>query len=199
MGRRKHDEDAPAGAAWVAGAILACVAAAVVWQASPQVFGDGPVPIGRAVPTTTAQVPPAALNASSTEPVQVESVKIIAGTDERFFKLSDGKEWNVTLRQASGEPYTEVRLIGMAGDKTAIVSASAGRPMVLRVERSGSIRELYQLPLGAEIVGYGNGAVWLEIHETGEGLESEQVGPSRYGRLDLNGVFKQVAKEDVVY
>lgn len=198
MGKRRHEEDRPSGAAWVAAGILACVSAAVVWVANPQVFGDGPVPIvfervasSTKLLTTTATT----TKANVSEPVTSNELKIVAGTDERFFKLHDGKEWNVVLRQANGEPYTEIHILGLVGERTAVVSARSDKPVILRVERNGSIRELYRLPEQTAVVGFGADVVWAATFQQGEGLESDPIGPSRLIRIDMNGSVKEMLQE----
>lgn len=195
MARRRHDEEAPSGAAWVAAGILACVAAAVVWSASPQVFGDGPVPIGLERASSTQPVASTTTKTNASEPASKNELAIVAGTDERFFKLSDGKEWNVVLRQANGEPYTEIHILGLVGERTAVISARSDKPVILRVERNGSIRELYRMPEQTVVVGFGADAVWVASFQQGEGLESDPVGPSRLIRIDMNGGVKEMLQE----
>ncbi|MCC7522924.1 hypothetical protein IT407_03955 [Candidatus Uhrbacteria bacterium] len=198
MARRRYDDDAPSGAAWVAAGILACIAAAVVWTAQPSVFGDGPVPI---VFDRYATITNSPSSTSSTEkndaqePVKKNDLAIVAGADERFFKLSDGKEWNVVLRQTNGEPYSEIHILGLVGERTAVVSARSDKPVILRVERNGSIRELYRMPDQTAVVGFGADVVWVASFQPGEGLESDPVGPSRLIRIDMNGTVKEMLQE----
>lgn len=124
-------------------------------------------------------------------PLHIESAK----DDSRGFFLTDGGNWNVALRGSDGQQYTDPQFLGLDGDKTAIVLATKDSRYILRVDRSGSVRELFQLPENANVVGYGAGAAWIATFTPGEGIESDPSGPSMLTRITSDGMRTDLAQE----
>ncbi len=111
----------------------------------------------------------------------------IESSEERGFKLTDGGEWNVALRSATGEAYTEPRLLGKVDDKHAIVIARTDRMQILNVSRVGQVIALVDVPENTNVFGLSGGAVWMASFTPGQGLESEPTGPSNLYRVSTNG------------
>ncbi len=108
-------------------------------------------------------------------------------SEDRGFKLTDGGEWNVTLRSAKGEAYTEPRLLGMLDEKHAIAMGRTDRVQILEVSRVGQVISLADVPENGSVLGLSGGAIWMATFTPGEGLESEPTGPSTLYKLSLNG------------
>ncbi len=115
--------------------------------------------------------------------------------DSRGFFLTDGGNWNVALRNGDGQPYTDPEFLGMDGEKTAFVLATKSGRFLLRIDRSGSIRELFNLPENSNVVGFGGGAIWVATFTPGEGIESDPVGPSMLERISFNGTRTDMVQE----
>ncbi len=113
----------------------------------------------------------------------------IESSADRGFKLTDGYrgEWNVTLRSANGEAYTEPRLLGKLDDRHAVVMARTDRFQILDVSRVGQAISLADVPEYANVFGLSGGAVWMATLTPGEGLESEPTGPSILYKVTQNG------------
>lgn len=111
----------------------------------------------------------------------------VESSADRGFKLVDGGDWNVILRSASGEAYTEPRLLGKLDDKHAMVVARADRMQILDVSRVGQVIALADVPENAMVFGFSGGAVWMATLTPGEGMESEPTGPSVLYKVTSNG------------
>lgn len=111
----------------------------------------------------------------------------IESSADRGFKLTDGGDWNVILRSASGEAYTEPRLLGKLDDKHAIVVARTDSVQILDVSRVGQVISLADVPENATVFGLSGGAVWMATLTPGQGMESEPTGPSTLYKVTQNG------------
>lgn len=109
--------------------------------------------------------------------------------------LKDGGDWNVPLRDAEGQNYSNAQFLGLDGDKTAIVLASDTGPELLRIDRSGSVRVLFRLPENATVVGSHDGTTWIATFTPGEGIESEPSGPSTLIRITPDGTRTDLVQE----
>jgi hypothetical protein len=110
-----------------------------------------------------------------------------ASSEERGFRLTDGKDWNVALRSLTGEAYVEPRLLGTLDERHALVVARSDKVYLLNVARSGGVSVVTDIPANTNIFGMSGGAVWAATFTPGEGLESEPTGPSTLIRITPNG------------
>ena len=125
-----------------------------------------------------------------------ESLHMIpASPDGKAPVLTDGKEWNVSLRGANGEAYAEPQIVGMADDTHAFVIATTDARKLLLVSRSGEIRSIFDVPEFANIFLSGEGHIWIATFVPGEGIESEPMGPSQLIRVSLSGIQEKIAEE----
>lgn len=128
---------------------------------------------------------------------QVATSLKIDTNGERGSRLTDGGEWNVTLRAGNGDAYQEPILLGLFNDTNAAVTGRAGKSSILNVSRSGAISLLANLPENAEVLGFSGGSVWYATFTPGEGIESDPSGPSTLFRVTADGKTARVADDPV--
>lgn len=118
-----------------------------------------------------------------------------ASPDGKAPILTDGGEWNVSMRGANGEPYIEPRIVGFADATHVFVLATTDAQKLLLVSRSGEIRSIYDVPLSVNVLPTTDGHAWFSTYTQGEGIESEPTGPSRLIRVSVSGMQESLAEE----
>lgn len=108
-------------------------------------------------------------------------------SEERGFRLTDGKDWNVALRSLTGEAYAEPRLLGTLDERHALVLARSDKLYLLNVARAGQVSVVTDIPPDTNVFGLSGGAVWTATFTPGQGLESEPTGPSTLIKITPNG------------
>ncbi|MCE9586128.1 hypothetical protein K8R04_02290 [Candidatus Uhrbacteria bacterium] len=118
-----------------------------------------------------------------------------ASPDGKAPILTDGAEWNVSMRSPNGEPYIEPRIVGLADETHVFVIATTDARKLLLVSRSGEIRSIYDLPEYVNALSSTDGHAWFSTFVPGEGIESEPMGPSRLIRVSVSGIQESLAEE----
>lgn len=108
-------------------------------------------------------------------------------SEERGFRLTNGKDWNVALRSLTGEAYSEPRLLGLLDERHALVLARSDKLYLLNIARAGQVSVVTDIPPNMNVFGLSGGAVWAATFQPGEGLESEPTGPSTLMKISPSG------------
>lgn len=121
--------------------------------------------------------------------------------------FADGSK--VPLRTRPREPYQDVVFLGFFDDTHAALYGRRDERFILSVSRAGEVRELYEVPENAEVIGFDTSppyqggvaggqrgsVVWIVSSQPGPGIESPPQGPSALIRVAGDGVIATVATD----
>lgn len=105
--------------------------------------------------------------------------------DRLVFKSING--WEMMLRTPKGEPYSDVHILGGFDADHVALSAEQSGTVILEVNKTGEIKELYHPQEQVNVLGMSGGSVWLSTFQPGEGIELPPQGPSSLIRVDRTG------------